>query len=163
MTSTNDWLERLVATLPRRAVPPFLLTGYTHTVMGRLAPRPSAVWWTRPGVRLAVAPVLAVAFCIVLWIGTATRPSPNRTLAQAIILEHLNEPWNVDAIDDETLVDDAHQVDRFVLAEAHAAAVSRSAESLIDLLDHLGEEPLDAPPDGATDDGLLDAADPEFA
>ena len=160
---TPNWLERLVARLPRRAVPPYLLAGYTQRVMERLQPRPSAAWWTRPAVRWSLAPALATA-CVLCWVGVATHSTPERAvLAQAIVLDRLNEPWNVDAIDEETLVDDAHQVDRFVLAEAHAAAVSRSAEALIDLLDHLGEAPLEALPEGAPDDGLLDAADLEFA
>ena len=155
----SDWLERLLARLPRRAVPPQLLTGYTQQVMARLqdAPSPSMRgWWSRPVVRWALAPALAAVGAL-LWVGLTAPPTLDRTVAQAIVLDHLNEPWSAETVDEETLIDDAHQVDRFLLVEAHAAAVSRSAESLLELLDRLGEEAPDAVPD----EGAPDAADPE--
>ncbi len=155
-TVTPDWLERLLARLPRRAVPPSLLTGYTQRVMARVRPAPSAVWWRRPAVRWA--PALTVAGAL-LWVGVTMRPRLDRTvIAQAIVLDRLNEPWGAEAIDEETLVEEAHQVDRFVLTEAHAASVSHAAESLLELLDRLGEEA----PDAASDEGWPDAADPEI-
>lgn len=157
-TVTPDWLERLLARLPRRAVPPSLLTGYAQQVMARVQPAPSAAWWRRPAVRWALAPALVAAGAL-LWVGVTMRPRLDRTvIAQAIVLDRLNEPWGAEAIDEETLVEEAHQVDRFVLTEAHAASVSQAAASLFELLDHLGEEA----PDAAPDEGWPDAADPEI-
>lgn len=159
-TPSTTWIERLLARLPRRRVPPRLLDGYTQRVMARITPTAPTVrlCWERP-VRWALAPAAVVAGVLVWVLAGGRAPLSQRALTQAAVLEHLEEPWHADAIDASLLVDDAQQADRVVLAEVPATAAA-SAESLATLLHLLDEEPLD-PADAETpEDWWPDMADP---
>ena len=110
-------MERRLGRLRREPMPPRLLDGYTSRVMDRLAPAAVRVWWRLPAVRLALAPAVAMAVGVGLWVAVAHRATrwSHRALAQAVILERLDEPWSVEPMDEALLVEDAQQVDRFVL------------------------------------------------
>ena len=161
----SSWVERLLGRLRRRPMPPRLLDGYAQRVMDRIAPPAPVVRlrWDRP-LRWALAPAVAVAVGVLIWVSVGGRATPlsQRALAQAMVLEHLDEPWHADPVDASLLLEDAQQVDRFVLAQAPSTAAT-SAESIAHLLNLLDEEPLEAAPDSAPDDWLLDLADPERA
>lgn len=176
-TPESSWVERLPGRLRHRPVPPRLLDGYARRVMERIAPtcpwesveagRPPAPvvrWrWDRP-LRWELAPAAAVATGVLIWAiagGRATSLS-HRAVAQAMILERLDDPWSIGPADEELLAEDARQVDRFLLAQVPSTTAA-SAELLATLLNQLDEEPLDTVPDAAPEDWLLDLADSDRA
>ena len=161
-TPSPTWIERLLGRWSRRPMPPRLLDGYTQRVMDRIVPPAPAVRlrWHRP-VRWVLAPAAGVAVGVLVWVivGGHAMPLSQRAVAQATVLEHLDESWHADAVDASLLMEDAQQADRFVLAEVPSTAAA-SAESQATLLNLLDEEPLDSAADETPDDWLLELADP---
>ena len=160
-TPSSTWIERLLERLRRQPMPPRLLDGYTRRVMDRLAPSTVVrLRWARP-LRWVLAPVATVMAGALIWVIAGGRGAPlsSRVLAQATVLEHLDEPWHADPVDASLLLDDAQQADRFVLAQVPSTAAA-SAEAQATLLNLLDEEPLDPAADDTPDDWLPDLIDP---
>ena len=156
-----EWLARLLRRRAATPMPPGLLDGYARQVMARLA---SPVRQARPAWWRWLAVPVAAAAGVWIWALAAlhpagSRPSAQETLARVTVLDGLGEavPSVSDTGTEPDLMEDAQEVDGFVLAEAPPEPTADTLLPLLQALD--ADASLDLEWEVAPDGWLEDAAD----